>query len=121
MRPALRLLNRRGDHVAVLGPASVVILNVVESEQILQDEPGVARALANAAIGDRVFLWIHAFLLNVNLLQLIGGFEGAVLIHSGAPGNALGSRDMSTTLGSFAHARRRDDLPGKLVRAAHID
>src|SRR5436190_9811617 len=47
---ASALLDRRGDHVAVFGPAAVVIFHVRNAEQIFQREPRVARALADAAV-----------------------------------------------------------------------
>ena len=46
------LLDRHGDHVAPLGPGAVVVLHVVLAEQLVQHEPGVRRALADAAVGD---------------------------------------------------------------------
>src|SRR6266496_2649869 len=89
------LFNRRGDDVAVFSPTAVVVLHVVEAEQIFQHEPGVARTFADAAISDSRFLRINALLPKVNPLQLIGGFEGAVLLHGGAPGDALGAGDVA--------------------------
>src|SRR5437868_7594752 len=40
------------DQIAPFGPRTVVIAHIFEPEQILQHEPGVRTALANAAIGD---------------------------------------------------------------------
>src|SRR5207244_9912370 len=37
----LRLLNRRPDQVAPLGPRAVVVLHVLVSEQVLQNKPRV--------------------------------------------------------------------------------
>src|SRR5437763_16634113 len=101
----LSLLNRRGDDVAVFSPAAVVVLHVVETEQIFQHKPGVARTLADAAISNGRLLRINAFLLEVNPLQLIGGFERAILLHCGAPRNTLRARDVAAALGCFARAR----------------
>src|SRR5580765_592887 len=81
----LTLLNRRGDDVAVFRPTAVVVLHVIQTDQIFQHEPGVARTFSDAAIGDRWFFRINALLLEVNPLQLIGGLERAVLLHGGAP------------------------------------
>src|SRR2546422_7591859 len=106
----LSLLNRRGDDVAVFSPTAVVVLNVVETEKIFQHEPGVARTFADAAISDGRLLRIHSLLLHVNPLQVIGGFERAVLLYRPAPRNALSAGDVAAALGCFAHARRRDDL-----------
>src|SRR5215212_5733787 len=49
---AVLLLDRRSYQVAPLGPRAVVVLHVFEAEQILQGEPGVAAALADAAVRD---------------------------------------------------------------------
>ena len=46
------LLDRHVHHVAPLGPRAVVVLHVVVAEQLVQHEPGVGRALADAAVGD---------------------------------------------------------------------
>ena len=40
------------DEVAPLGPGAVVVADLVEAQQILEDEPGVRTALADAAVGD---------------------------------------------------------------------
>src|SRR5690348_7944612 len=45
-------LDRGADGVAPLGPAAVVVAHAVVAEEIAQHEPGVARALADAAVGD---------------------------------------------------------------------
>ena len=49
---AAPLLDRHVDEVAPLGPRAVVVLDVVAAEQLVQDEPRVRRALADAAVGD---------------------------------------------------------------------
>src|SRR5687768_3297374 len=48
----LPLGDRRADQVAPLRPRAVVVLHVLEAQQILEHEPGMARALADAAVGD---------------------------------------------------------------------
>src|SRR5690348_12239196 len=45
-------LNGHADRVAPLRPGAVVVLDVLEPEQVLQREPRVAAALADAAVGD---------------------------------------------------------------------
>src|SRR5687768_2724141 len=82
---SLRLLDRRADQVAVLGPAPVVVPHVVQAEEILQHEPRVARPLTNAAISDRLLRWVDALLIDVNCAQFVGGFERAIRRDRGAP------------------------------------
>ena len=40
------------DEIAPFGPGTVVVADLVEAEEILQNEPGVGAALADAAVGD---------------------------------------------------------------------
>src|SRR5690606_6504108 len=49
-RPA-RIADRHAHRVAVFGPRAVVVAHVV-AQELLQREPGVAGALADAAVGD---------------------------------------------------------------------
>src|SRR5207247_2055168 len=74
LRDLLSLFDGGGDDVAVFGPTAVVVFHVVEAEQIFEHEPGVAGALADAAIGNGVFLGVHALLLEVNRVEFVGGF-----------------------------------------------
>src|SRR3712207_2794375 len=46
------LLDRDADERAVLDPAAVVVLDVGLAQQLAENEPGVARALADPAVGD---------------------------------------------------------------------
>src|SRR3954463_14413908 len=73
------LLDRDADERAVLDPAAVVVLDVGLAQQLVQDEPGVARPLADAAVGDGGPAVVEA-LLGVELRQLLVGLEGAVLV-----------------------------------------
>src|SRR5205807_7373944 len=113
-------LNRHVDDVALFSPTSVVVLLVVQAEQIAQHDPSVAGTLADAAIRHRRLLSVNALLLEVNRLQFVRRLEGAILLHGGAPRNALGAGDMPAALRGLSHARRRDDLAAEFVRAAHI-
>ena len=54
------LLDRHADERAVLGPRAVVVLDVLVAEQLVQREPGVAGALADAAVGDGVLAVVQA-------------------------------------------------------------
>src|SRR5579864_5952592 len=50
------LLDRHADRAAPLGPRPVVVLDVGIAEQLLQHEPRVRGALADAAVGDDLFV-----------------------------------------------------------------
>src|SRR5262249_54305181 len=117
----LGFFNRGAHDVAVFGPASVVVFDIAQAEQVFKYKPSVARALNDSAIGNGVLLGIDSFLLAINPLQLIRGFKRAVGIHRCAPGNALGSRNVTTALSGFTHPGRSDDFTGKFVWAPHID
>ena len=58
-----RLLDRHADEAAVLGPAAVVVADALVAEQLMQHEPAVRRALADAAVGDDVLVRRHALAL----------------------------------------------------------
>src|SRR5262245_66570839 len=113
---SLALFDRRGDDVAVFGPTAVVVLHVLEAEQKVQHKPGVTRTFADAAIGDGRLLRINPLLLEVNPLQLLGGFEGAVVLDRRAPRYALDSGDMIAAMLGLAHSWRRDVLADDFVR-----
>src|SRR5215212_3329739 len=89
--------NRHADHAAPLRPGAVVVAHVGVAKQLAQYEPGVARALADAAIGDHVLFWGDA-LTPVDLSELLGALKGAVLVGGGRPGNALGAEDVTAPL-----------------------
>ena len=44
------------DQAAPLGPGTIVVADIFIAEQVVQHKPGVAAALANAAVGDDVLL-----------------------------------------------------------------
>src|ERR1700728_4487365 len=79
-------LDRHADQGAVLGPRAVVVLDVRLAEQLVQHEPGVRRALADAAVGDGVLAEVHARAA-VERLQILVRFERAVVV------GRLGPRD----------------------------
>src|SRR5579885_1092353 len=87
--PAL-LLDRHADHVAPLGPAAVVVADVGVAQQLVQHEPGMAAALADAAVGDDVLVRRDP-LAAVQLLQFGRALERAVLGHGPRPGDVLGA------------------------------
>src|SRR4051794_32104448 len=91
------LLDRDADERAVLGPRAVVVLHVVLAEQLAQDEPGVARALADPAVGDGLLAGVQAG-VGVELAQLVVALEGAVLVGRLAPRDIDRRRDVSGAL-----------------------
>src|SRR4051794_38774034 len=87
------LLDGDADEGAVLGPRAVVVLDVRVAEQLVQREPGVARALADAAVGDGVAAVVQP-LADVQLPQLVVGLEGAVLVGRLRPRHIERGRDV---------------------------
>src|SRR6478735_12156119 len=69
---------------AVLEPRTVVVAHVRDAEDLAQREPGVRRALADAAVGDEVLAEVDA-LLRVELAEVVVGLEGAVVVRGLAP------------------------------------
>src|SRR5882762_4079678 len=108
------------DEVAPLGPGAVVVANLVEAQQILEDEPGVRAALADAAVGDDFVFAVDA-LGFVKFLQVVVGLEGAVFVGGLRPRNIRGLWNVTGALGSFGHARRGDDLAGEFVDGANVN
>src|SRR5215211_3937020 len=89
--------DRHADHAAPLRPGAIVVAHVGVAEQLTQYEPGVARALADAAIGDHVLVRSNA-LAAVDLSELLRTLEGAILIGRGRPGNALRAQHVAAPL-----------------------
>src|ERR1700687_346456 len=77
------------DEVAPLGPGAIVVAHLVEAQEILEDEPSVRAALADAAVGDD-FVFAGNALGFVEFLQVVKGFERAVFIGSLRPGDIGG-------------------------------
>src|SRR5205807_8983909 len=80
LRSLSPLLDRYGHHVSPLGPRAVVVLHAVMAEELVQDEPGVGRALADTAVGDDVIAVQHARAA-VQVTGLVRRLERAVLPH----------------------------------------
>src|SRR5215207_10452935 len=115
------LLDRDADERAVLDPAAVVVLDVGLAEQLPQHEPGVAGALADAAVGDGRLAVVVA-LLGVERLELLVALEGAVLVGRLAPRDVLGGRDVAALLRLLLRqVRGGEDLAGELVGRADVD
>src|SRR5438045_4053393 len=99
-RGGLRFFDGCADEAAPLGPGAVVVAYTWVAEQLGQHEPGVGRALADAAVGNDIFVGSDVFAF-VNLAQLFSGFEGAIAIGGCGPGNVLRAWDMTTALGAL--------------------
>src|SRR5689334_4243982 len=115
------LRDRHTDEAAVLGPAAVVVLHVGLAEQLVQREPGVAGALADAAVGDRRLGGVQAGLVDVQGAQLVVALEGAVVVRGLAPRDVRGGRDVTRALRLLLReVRRREQLAAELVGAADV-
>src|SRR4051812_38410832 len=114
-------LDRDADQRAVLGPRTVVVLDVLLTEDLVQHEPGVRTALADAAVGDRVLGVVEARVL-VQGGQLVIRLEGAVVVRGLAPRHVDGRRDVATALRLLLReVRRGEQLAAELVGAADVD
>ncbi len=56
-------LNWCADQAAPFGPGAIVVAHIGVAQQVVQGEPGVAAALADAAVGDDLFIGGHALAL----------------------------------------------------------
>src|SRR4051794_28770994 len=100
--PSLRLLHRQPHRVPPLGPRSVVVPDLVESQQIGEREPRMRGALADPAVGDRLPIFLEAVVLLVELLELTGRAECVSLrIDRLSPRNALGPGNVPPAEAAF--------------------
>src|SRR5258708_18917445 len=114
-------LDRRADQAAVFGPAAVVVADLLVTEEVLQDEPGVRAALADPAIRDGLLRAVEA-LGPVDRAELIRGFEPAVLGDRGRPRDVRRPLDVAGTLRAFLReVLRGDELAAELLGVAHVD
>ena len=114
-------LDRRADERAVLGPRPVVVAHVAVAEDLGQHEPGVAGALADAAVGDHVLVRRDA-LAAVDGAQLVYRLERAVLGDGGRPRDVGGARDVAPSLCRFLRqVRRRRQLAAVFLGRTYVD
>src|SRR4051812_5010232 len=92
--PALQL-DGSADQRSPLGPTPVVVADVGIAEEFGQDEPGVGAALTNPAVGDRRLASDNA-LAAIELAQLVGGLEGAILGDRTRPRHVCGTGNVAT-------------------------
>src|SRR5579862_8704327 len=91
----------------------------MEAEEVLQDEPRVARTLADPAVRDHRLVPRHA-LRAVQRLQLGWALERAIVVARLRPGDALRAGNMAAALARLGQSWGRKDLPGELLRAPHV-
>src|SRR5438067_372800 len=114
-------LDGDSDEGAVFGPGAVVVLDVLVAQQLPKHEPGVGRALADAAVGDHVLVGGDAGAL-VEVLQVVSRLEGAVLVGRLAPGDVRGAGDVPGHLSLLLRqVGRRHQLAAILLGRADVD
>src|SRR5215210_4726024 len=108
--------------VTPLGPGAVVVTHALITEEVIQDEPRVGRALSYPAIGYDVVPLAEADLSLVDPLQLIGALEGPILPHGPRPRHVSGPWDVpspeSTLLWVVRHVK---ELAPVLTGTPHVD
>src|SRR5215204_4612365 len=108
--------------VTPLGPGAVVVTHALITEEVIQDEPRVGRALSYPAIGYDVVPLAEADLFLVDLLQLIGALEGPILPHGPRPWHVRGTGDMPSPEGALLRVVGHvEQLSPVLAGAPHVD
>ena len=96
-------------------------LDVVVAEKLGEDEPRVRRALADAAVGDDRLVPTDAR-VRIELLELVGGAEGAVLGCCLAPRDVGGPGDVTGHLCLLLReVRRGEEVAAELLGRADVD
>src|ERR1041384_717751 len=89
------------------------------AKEEFENEPGVGRAFADAAVGDGFLIRAEALAL-VKLAQRIGILKRAVFIDGLCPRDVDRARDVAAALRGLGHARWGDDLAGVFVNGAYV-
>src|SRR5690606_7053617 len=103
MRDVLRLSWLVADRIrdaykaAPFSPRAVIVANVFIPKQVLQDEPGVAGSLANAAVGDHRLVRGDA-LFAVQASQPVHRLQRTIRVRRHAPWHADGAPAVPRTL-----------------------
>src|SRR2546425_3099204 len=111
------LRDRRADEVAPLGPRPVVVPHLLDAEQVLKREPGMARPLADAAVGDDLVPAVDGLRPLVQLQQLLERLEGAVGGHGLAPWDVPRARDVT---GALRRLGRSEEHTSELQSLAYL-
>src|SRR3954467_3363442 len=88
------------DEIAPLGPGAVVVSHPFEAEQLAEDEPRMGAALTDPAVGGH-FLVGRDPLAAVELAELLGRLEGAVVAHGTRPRDRDCARNVPGPLRAF--------------------
>src|SRR5271165_7587998 len=92
------------------------------TQQVMQHEPGVARAFPDPAVDHDVVVWSKPGFAAVDRLQLLAGPERGVIRRSARPGDALGAGYVAATQRAFLWiVRHVQQLAGVLARRSHVD
>src|SRR5690606_18002046 len=89
------LLNRKLHGVAPLCPRPVIVPHVRRAQQMGQDKPGMAAALADAAVGNYIVGRLDPLLFLINSPQFLGALKGPVRVGRARPGHVARARDMA--------------------------
>src|SRR5918993_2442413 len=108
--------------VTPLGPGTVVVTHARITEEVLQDEPRVGRALSYPAISYYVVPLAEAHLSLVDLLQLIGALEGPILPHGPRPRHVSGPWDVPSPESALLWVVRHvKELAPVFTGTPHVD
>src|SRR5437588_7757338 len=102
-------LDRSAHQVAPLGPRTVVVGDVVVAEQIFQNKPCVAGALADAAIGDHRLGTVDAFAA-IERAQLVRRFESAIVVARLTPWNVARVGNVAAALAGLGKSGRSENF-----------
>src|SRR5438552_3627752 len=120
-RSRLPLLDRGTYERPVLGPGTVVVLDVPVAQELGEDEPGVGGALPDAAVRDDLPVRGDPG-TTVEGLQLVCRLEGAVVVRRLAPGDVGGARDVPGDLGLLLRQMVGGQLlPPEFLGRANVD
>src|SRR4030065_218439 len=93
-------LDWRVDQAAPLRPGAVVVAHVRVAQQVFQNEPRVRRPLADAAVGDDLFVRGDV-LASVEGPKLGVGLESTVLAYGLGPNDVPCAWDVTAALGAL--------------------
>src|SRR3954471_7959881 len=115
-------LDWSSDRISPLGPAAVIVSNILITQQIAKHEPGMARALADAAVRNDIVAGREPLFLLVDGPQLGRRLERPVAVRGSRPRNALCPGDVSAAHGALLRVLRHVQfLAAELIRRAHVD